>query len=156
MFSRQDYLKYFDQIAHVERKMIYGTYDLGLEVDDPAITRVLQKIGDDEVRHYGYVLKMLREITGEEHVESRGEPREYCLGVILLRNAEGQRNRAYCVNLSKSGICLESERELPVGTIWDLEIQLFGKAEALTRRGKIVWSKKMEEQFYIHGIAFEL
>ncbi|MBU9889805.1 MAG: PilZ domain-containing protein, partial [Candidatus Omnitrophica bacterium] len=109
-----------------------------------------------EVRHYGYVLKMLKEISAGERVESRGEPREYCLGVILFHNAEGRRGRAYCVNLSKTGICLEGECELGVGSVWGLEIQLFGKPEALCHRGKIVWSKKVEEHFYIHGIAFEL
>ena len=159
MFTKDDYDKYFDQIARVERKMIYGAYDLGRQIDDPGITRVLQKIGDDEVRHYGYVLRMLRLTAEPEQSEKRRAVREYFLGTILLRSLQGPVAReinAYCVNLSKTGICLECGEDLPSGEAWELKIRLFDKDQEISQRGKVVWSKEVEPGFYISGIVFDL
>jgi hypothetical protein len=159
MFTREDYEKYFDQIARIERKMIYRAYDLGREVDDPLIVRILKKIGDDEVRHYGYVLKMNKIVFGSEREENRREPREYYLGTILLREAQdhaGREIKAYCVNLSKGGICLECMEDLLVGGAWNLEMRLFDKDEVMMRRGRVIWSKEVEPNFFISGIAFEV
>ncbi len=159
MFTKEDYEKYFDQIARVERKMIYGVYDLGREIEDPSLRRVLEKIGEDEVRHYGSVLKMLKCTAEPESSEKRREAREHDLGPILLRSPQGVPSaeiRARCVNLSKKGICLEcAEALLPLG-VWDLEIRLFDRGEEISRRGKVVWSKKVEENLFISGLEFEL
>jgi hypothetical protein len=159
MFTDTDYEKYFDQIGRVERKMIYGVYDLALEIRDPAISRVLQRVGDDEVRHYGYVLKMLKEIGAPRRSENRCESREYCLGTIQLRRSQdagGHAVKTYCVNLSTKGICLEGAADLSPGELCELEISLFGKKEMIVRRGKVVWNKEVEPGFYIGGIVFEV
>ena len=157
MFTKEDYDKYFEQIAYVERKMIYGVYDLARKIDDPPISRVLQRVGDDEVRHYGLVLKMLK-MADPGHSENRREVRESYLGTILLKNSQdpllGEIN-ARCVNLSKIGVCLECKKDLPISGVWDLKIQLFDKKEAMAYRGRVVWSKKIEPDFYIGGIEFE-
>jgi hypothetical protein len=158
MFTDKDYDDYFDQIARVERKMVYGAYDLGREIDEPSLLRVLEKIGDDEVRHYGYVLKMLREIGSPARSEKRCETREYCLGTIRLKRPQspsGDGIKAYCVNVSKTGVCLESAAELSSGEVCELAIHLFGKGEVISRQGKVVWSKEVEPGFYISGIVFE-
>lgn len=157
MFTSADYEKYFDQIARVERKMIYGSYELGLDREDPAVVRFLKRIGDDEVRHYGYVLKMLKDISNPIHLEHRREYREYCLGIIRLWRVHGEATenvKAYCVNLSQGGICLECDRELFAGEEWNLEIKLFGQAESKCYQGKVAWSRKVEENFFINGMAF--
>ena len=158
MFTDEDYEKYFDQIARVERKMIYGVYDLSREIDDPAVTRVLQKIGDDEVRHYGYVLKMLKMTLTPGRTENRRETREYCLGKIQLLKMQDQVGdvvHAYCVNLSKSGVCLESPTALLAEEYFELAIRLFDKDELISRRGRVLWCKEVEPGFYISGIVFE-
>ena len=158
MFTDEDYEKYFDQIGRVERKMIYGVYDLAEEVRDPAISRVLQRVGEDEVRHYGYVLKMLKEIGAPGRSEKRYESREYCLGTIQLRRSEdpaGHEMKTYCVNLSKKGICLEGATDLSPGEVCELEVRLFDKKEIISRRGKVIWNKEVEQDFYIGGIVFE-
>jgi len=157
MFTKEDYEKYFDQIAHVERKMIYGVYDLAREVDDTPIARVLQRVGDDEIRHYGLVLKMLR-MADPGRPESRREIREHYLGTIHLKDIQNPASgeiHARCVNLSKIGICLECKEDLPISGVWDLEIQLFDKNEKITRRGRVIWSKNIEPDFYISGLEFE-
>lgn len=157
MFTKEDYDRYFEQIAHVERKMIYGVYDLAREIDEPSISRILQRVGDDEVRHYGQVLKMLK-MADPGHSESRREVRESYLGTILLKNSQdlslGEIN-ARCVNFSKIGVCLECKKDLPVSGVWDLQIQLFDKKEKIIQRGRIIWSKNIEPDFYISGFEFE-
>jgi hypothetical protein len=158
MFTDTDYEKYFDQIGRVERKMIYGVYDLAEEIKDPALSGGFKKIGDDEVRHYGYVLKMLKEIGAPRRSENRCESREYCLGTIQLRRSQDPARRTikdYCVNLSKKGICLEGATDLSLGEMCELEIRLFGKEKIISRRGKVIWNKEVEPGFYIGGIIFE-
>ena len=60
MFTRTDYERYFDEIARIERKMIYRTYDLGLELDafaglaDCGPT-TLRKIGESCTMDFVYV-----------------------------------------------------------------------------------------------------
>lgn len=90
MFTRADYERYFDEIARVERKMIYKSYDLAQELDEPVLVQALRKIGDDEIRHYGLVLKMLRHIDDPARIDQRLEAREYALGTVLMRGPEGQ------------------------------------------------------------------
>jgi len=157
MFTNEDYRDYFDQIARVERKMIYGAYDLGRDLNEPSLQRILQKIGDDEVRHYGYVLKMLRLAVPAGDSEKRRAVREYALGAILLRkrgDLNGGGLRSYCVNLSTTGICLECEEALFPDDVWSLEIKLFGQNESLFYEGKVIWCKKVEPELYISGIDF--
>lgn len=159
MFTKDDYAAYFDQIARVERRMIYGVYDLKEEIKDPGISRVLQKIGDDEVRHYGYALEMLKTIGEQSHFEMRCEPRGYCLGIVQLKQPQdfsGPALKAYCVNLSKKGICVEGAANFPLGTVCELEIHLFDKVESVSCRGKVVWIKEVEPGFCISGIVFSV
>lgn len=159
MFTKEDYSDYFEQLAREGRKMVYGTFELARMMEDPSIVALLEKIGDDEVRHYGYILKML-EVTVDakrpEH-EQRREPRKRCLGTVRLRSVqdpEAEEIGARCVNLSTHGICLEcSERLLP-GTAWEFEIQLFDTDEVLGRRGRIIWCKEVEADLYMSGIEF--
>lgn len=158
MFTKEDYENYFEQLARVERKMIYGVYDLGREIEDPSVKRVLQKVGDDEVRHYGYVLKMLRAIADPGPFEKgRGSWKNY-LGAVLLKSLQGQAAeeiKAYGVNLTHTDICLECSEDLLIGSTWDLEIRLVNSNEVISRRGKVSWCKEIEPGFHVSGIAFE-
>jgi hypothetical protein len=156
MFIKGDYESYFEQIAHVERKMVYGVYELARQIEDPAITGALNKIGDDEVRHYGYVLKMLEVTKDPARPEHRREPRTYCLGMIRLRKIEDEAGEvgARCVNLSANGICLESAEALLPGSAWELEIRFFDKNEVIGRHGRVVWCKEVETGLFMSGIEF--
>ena len=158
MFTDEDYKEYFDQIARVERKMIYGVYDLSCEIDDPFVTRVLKKIGEDEVRHYGYILKMLKEAGSVGRTCERREVREHSLGTIQLRkpgDGSGDGMKASCVNMSKAGVCLECDAELVPGDAYELTIHLFGKEEAMTCLGKVIWNKEVEPGRYVSGVVFD-
>jgi len=157
MFTREDYEKYFFQIAHIERKMVYDVHDLAGEIDELSVTGVLRKVGDDEVRHYGQVLKMLKLGLDVARTEKRRDPREYYLGIVRLvggGDSAVEGGNAYCVNLSRTGICLESAQELPVDQVRDLEIRLFNQDPLPNRQGRIIWNKQVEPGLYIGGIQF--
>lgn len=157
MFTRQDYIDYFDQIARVERKMIYGVHDLAEQLQVSEWARILQKIGGDEIRHYGYILKIIPLIDDPKQFEQRRVSRKYCLGNIKMhrwKDSRGEKITTYCVNLSKTGVCLEGNQAFLPGEKWELEIHLFGKKSAMVRRGKVVWSKEIEPDFSMAGISF--
>ena len=158
MFTKEAYENYFGQIARVERKMLYGVSELGRLIKDPSMGGVLKKIGDDEVRHYDSVLRMLELTRDPDQPEHRREAREYCLGTIRLRSVQdpgAEEINAQCVNLSASGICLECSKNLSSSGAWDLVIRLFDKDEIMVRRGHVVWSKEVEPDFYLSGIEFD-
>lgn len=158
MFTKEDYENYFEQLARVERKMTYGVYDLGREIHDPSIVRILQKVGDDEVRHYGYILKMLRAVADPGEFENWRDAWKNFLGEVRLKSLRGETDeaiKAYCVNLSKTGLCLECAQDLSSFGNLDLEIRLFDKDEVLARRGRVAWSKEVEPGLCISGIVFE-
>ena len=153
MFTKEDYAAYFGQIARVERKMAYGAYDLAHQLGDSKIARILEKIGDDEVRHYDYVLKAFALIPGGK----ARNPQEYCVGTALLRRAQDPASEgieAYCVHLSKTGMCLECDQELSIGEEQKIEVRLYSKSELMVFQGKVSWSKRTETGFFILGISF--
>jgi hypothetical protein len=155
MFTREDYDDYFSQIARIERKMIYRSHELAQKIDDEPLRRILAKIGDDEVRHYGYVLKMIEGTMESSHSESRREVREHHLAMIRMRAVGGKEKReiaAYAVNFSKRGACLECGELLESGGIWDLEIRSLKTEAAIFRRGRVVWSREVEKDFFISGL----
>lgn len=157
MPTRENYDEHFEQLAHAERKMVYDAYELGSLIEEPFLVGVLKKIGNDKARHYGQVLKILEVIAEPVRFEHRRELRKYCLGTIQLRSLQGSEAEevsARCVNLSTSGICLESAKALLPGSAWELEIQLFDTEELMGRRGRIVWCKEIEMGLFMSGIEF--
>jgi len=52
MFTKDDFRKYFGQLARMERKMIYGVHELAGEIDDSALKKTLHDIGEREIKHY--------------------------------------------------------------------------------------------------------
>ena len=156
MFTKDDFRKYFGQLARMERKMIYGVHELAGEIDDSALKKILHDIGEREIKHYNQVLK-LPQVVGLGHFEGRRESREDVLGIVRLRDAENPGSievKAYCVDLSKNGICLESPEDFSVSSVWDLEIQLLNNQEIMTHRGRLARTKKIESDCLIGGIDF--
>ena len=51
MFTKNDYLKYFDELYEVEMLMKREANKLMRTIKDPKIQGMLQSLFDDEVRH---------------------------------------------------------------------------------------------------------
>jgi 2-phosphoglycerate kinase len=59
MFTKQDYIEYFRQIASIEKEMMLKCeHDLGL-IEDPDVGGQIRDVMNDEARHYSYVNEIL-------------------------------------------------------------------------------------------------
>lgn len=58
MFSKDDFLDFFDQISELENKMVYHAEELSSYIQDPELLKLVNQIKDDELRH----LKILDKI----------------------------------------------------------------------------------------------
>ena len=59
MFTKQDYIEYFRQIASIEKEMMLKCEnDLGL-IEDPDIRGQIRDVINDEARHCSYVKEIL-------------------------------------------------------------------------------------------------
>lgn len=160
MFTREDYIRYFEQLAHVERKMIYIVNDTIAQLTDERIINSLRKIAADEVKHYSFILDLLAtQLEFGKNSEQRLSARESALGSVDLTPAEGAGSssgfRGYCSNLSKTGMCLESARPFRPGENYNLNIRPYDSSgPVLERRGRVVWMREILD-FYIGGIVFD-
>ena len=51
MFSKQDYISYFSEIAKIENKMLNNVIELKALIKDDDIQKILDKIYKDEQKH---------------------------------------------------------------------------------------------------------
>ena len=160
MFTREDYVRYFEQLAHIERKMIYLVNDTVAQLTDQRVINNLRRVAADEAKHYSFILALLAthfEFT--ERGEHRLSVREHTLGPVDLEVLGGSTSgggfRGYCSNLSKTGMCLESPNSFQPGEIYSLKIMPYDhRGPALERKGRVVWMREILD-FYIGGIKFE-
>jgi len=156
MFTKEDYKKYFDQIARIERTMIYMAHDILSKLEDKSAKEVLRDIGNDELRHYVLVKDALDVFFLSSEAEKRKYQRENLLGEIeVKREITGVKAEAWCVNISQSGLCMESRQSLRSGDKISLSIKLYSKEEALNKSGVVVWIKETQSGLYISGVAFQ-
>jgi hypothetical protein len=161
MFTREDYIRYFEQLAHVERKMIYIVNDTIAQLSDERIINRLRKVAADEAKHYSFILDLLAtQLEFGKNSEQRLSAREHALGPVDLTPLENAGSasgfRGYCSNLSKTGMCLESARPFRPGENYNFNIKPYDHhGPALERKGRVVWMREILD-FYIGGIAFNV
>jgi rubrerythrin len=62
MFTREDYLEYFKQIASIEEEMFFRLQE-GLKlIDDAGIKSQIKAVADDEARHCAYMKEIMGSI----------------------------------------------------------------------------------------------
>ncbi len=161
MFTRNDYIRYFEELSHVERKMIYVASDTMVQLNDPHVKNSLSRVVADEAKHYSYLLELLADSLDLGATrEQRLSRRENSLGQVELKSIGGEgsglESRGYCVNLSRGGICLESATQFQQGDQYLLRIKLYDNAGAvMERKGRVVWVREILD-FHIGGIVFEV
>lgn len=160
MFTEQDYKEYFDQIASLERLMVYRLYEVLFVVEDQAIWRALEEIGRDERRHYGYIREIFDSILFQNEKEKRRHAREHVLGKAWIKVLDGQDQGAifegYCVDISKSGACLEFDRFMPFHGDAELQIKPYGDGEAQRHVGRLIWSVLINPSLQMGSIQFKV
>lgn len=155
MFTKEDYKAYFDEVAMMERAMIYQAEELIASVKDPVITNPLNSIANDEIRHYSVVMTIIDRMLLKDEIEKREFQREHLLGAVRLKFSGGKEFSAYCVNISEKGICVEYEDSLPENGEFEVWVDFFDGAPSVHRtRGFIKWSVKVRNISYIAGINY--
>jgi rubrerythrin len=59
MFTKADYIEYFEQIAAVEKDMMLKVQKAIKSIDDKDICATLKSVSEDEARHYAYVKELI-------------------------------------------------------------------------------------------------
>lgn len=156
MFTKEDYKKYFEQIARLERLMIYLVRDILLLIEDEELRKVLGKIADDEVRHYEYVKQLFDDCLLSTELEKRQFIRSHSLGRVKAKiSGKDIVFDAYCVNISQTGICIEFKgKEVPEGDL-ELWIEVFDKQEPQHHFGRIVWSAQIDPELSMGKIDYK-
>jgi len=58
MFSKEDFMKYFDQISDIEKKMLDNVDELLSLLTTESAVETLEKIRNDEIKHIRIVKKI--------------------------------------------------------------------------------------------------
>lgn len=157
MFTREDYIRYFEELLQVEKKMIYFVNDMIAQLKEPRLIHNLERIAADEAKHYSFIQDLLAaHLEFSQHGEKRLNVRAHTLGPVDLEPLDGSAGfRGYCSNFSKTGMCLESSRPFHPGEKYSLKIKPSDHSgPALEKKGRVVWMREILN-FYIGGIAFE-
>jgi hypothetical protein len=155
MFTNNDYKEYFEQIARVERAMIYDLQDLVLIMKDGKNKKILENITDDEVRHYSYILKIFNSFLFENVSEKRQHVRTHSLGRVVLENIKNKDIiKGHCVDISDGGVRIETDKKIDVNDKFNLEIGLYNNSDKIKCLGRLVWVKEIENEGCIGGIEF--
>ncbi len=157
MFTRGDYKEYFSSILEKERDMIFSVADIRSSISDEEALKILEIIINDEIKHYSYVAGLFENLLLQGKVEKRKFRRQHSLGDAWVRDLKTKEEiKARCVNVSEGGICIESDKPLEVGNLFEVAIEFYDGSEPVRRVGKLVWYKEVIAKLNIGGIEFKL
>ena len=156
MFSKEDYKEYFQQIAALERAMIFNMFDVMTLLDDEKIKNSLIKVANDEKRHYLYIKQVFDSILFKGDTEKREFLRNHSLGKARIK-LEGSTDSfdGYCINISEGGICVESAHYLNPGNSVELWVDFFDGRQAQHYRGRLIWCAKIKNDLYIQKVRYQ-
>jgi hypothetical protein len=157
MFTRTDYHEYFEQIAGLERLMIYRIHEVLPSVDEPGIRGTLETIANDEKRHYGYIRGIFDSILLTSETERRRFMREHMLGKARIRLAgDGREFEGYCVDISRSGACVEFSENIPVSGDFEIWIEPFNGESTRHFQGRLAWNVEISPKLRVGNIKFKI
>lgn len=155
MFTRQEYLEYFESVEIQERTMVYRLYNFLPKVKEPYLVSAFEGILGDEIGHYAYLKKMLNKLF-RNHEEDRRWEREHTFGLVEVKDNEtNQIHSLYIVDSSEGGMCLEGEVGLKIDTRVHVLGETFSKDKHFNKNATVVWSRKILSEHYICGVRFE-
>jgi hypothetical protein len=89
-------------------------------------------------------------------IEKRNNPRfPVNLPVSCFNLNSNQPNKVQTHDISAEGLCLITDKEMPVGSWLEVFIHMLDKSEQLYRRGKVIWSNSIDNGIYRIGVRLE-
>jgi len=159
MLSKNDHVRYFEQIACLERQKVYRLFDLLHDLADVYVVKFLSGMLADAQDLYGRILSILQlESLAEGGADKRLVNRRSALGKVRLLFSERgttQEISACCVNYTHQGLCFESANRVAVGAQYEVLISLFDQKETMRCTGKIAWVKETFPGFFTAGMQFD-
>ena len=159
MLSKRDYVRYFEQIACLERQKVYRLFDLLQDLDDAYIVKLMRGMLADAQNLYGRILNVLQlESLTEGGADKRLVNRRSALGKVRLLVSERgaiQEISACCVNYTHQGLCFESTNRVVVGAPYEVLISLYDQKETIRCSGKVAWVKETFPGFFTAGMQFD-
>jgi hypothetical protein len=155
MFTDRDYLVYFEQIAALERLMIYHLHEVLLGITDVRIKQPLEEVLQDEKRHYAYVRGMFDSILFKSSVEKRAFLREHLLGVARLKLAGSRETfEGYFTDISPGGAAVEFDQLVSLDGDIELWLEPFDNGVPQHFWGKAAWSQEISPRLQVGKIKF--
>lgn len=155
MFSKNDYLSYFEKIASIERVMIYRINDILLKVEDKEISNNLRQIVSDKIAHYAYVLTIIEGFGIKENmINKRTYGRDHFLGKVRIRVKDTDQDiYGYCVNISPTGACIELDHEFNAEDQAELWFSFYYNRKEEYHQGEFVWEQKITPQNIVGNVT---
>lgn len=155
MFTKQDYIGYFEAVEIQERTMIYRLYDFLQTLSEGYLKEALTEVANDEVVHYSFLKNLLNTVLREGQDQRRWQ-RKNAFGVVSIAIADEKGAREmYIVDASDGGLCIEGPAAISAGTRVDVRGETFKKDKRFIRPARVVWVRKILPEHYICGLDFE-
>jgi hypothetical protein len=156
MFTRDDYNGYFEQIASLERLMIYRLQETMPLIDDPAIKRPLQEVADDERQHYNFIRTIFDSILFEGDDDRRRFFRNHRLGKVKVKiPGDGVILEGYCLDVSEGGLCIELEQKIAHKGAVEVWADFFDAAAPFHGFGEMAWGVEINPKLSMGKIRFK-
>ena len=157
MFIEEKYKEYLASVLEKERDMIFSVTDIRDSISDKDIIEPLDRIVNDEVKHYSYMAELFEVFLLKGGVEKRKFRRQHSLGDAWLRDLKSKEEfKARCVNFSEKGMCIECDKPLEIGRSYEVGIDFYDGSDPIRHVGRLVWYKEVITRLNIGGIEFKV
>jgi hypothetical protein len=155
MFTRADYMDYFQLLAEKERAMVFHLQKLVGEISDEYILGIFQDLLREERLHYEAVGELFAKLF-KPAIDKRQHTRDWSLGDVKLRNLDsGETMACRCIDVSPGGMSIELSRDVPQGLLFDVEVRFFDARRPVFRRARSAWTCRTDAGQYKAGLQFE-
>lgn len=157
MFTKEDYKEYFETVSIKKRGLVFKLQEVISSLSDENIKTKLSQLAKTEMYGYLHMETVMETILCGKEKNMRTTPREYVLGKIKLKNIDNLLEYdVRCINISSGGLGIEFQEEIPSGSKFTLEGFLYNNLMSISKKGKLMWTKKIENNFFVGGIQFDM
>lgn len=177
MFTKQDREQYFQEVLQKGRAIHHKIQELFQVLQDTEYREpigevlknetthgsftvllygVLQGVFEEQSQDYYFIRHLLDSIHPKDVSEKRHFVREPLLGLAKIHDFETDAEYSVqCIDISPEGVGIETDRAIPLGKTYSLEIKLYKHSMPMERIGRLIWLKEIIPGSFIGGIKFE-